>query len=379
MRLYERIGAPRRLELTPETLERARQHETPFLLVDRRIVRANFRALRAATGADVHYAVKANPDTAILAALAEEGAGFEVASAAELRAVLGVGVAADRIVSSNPVKKPDFLRLAHAVGMRRFAFDSSEELRKLELAAPGCGVYCRVAVDNSGSDWPLSRKHGAQPGEVAPLLVEAAERGLDPFGITFHVGSQCLSVRSWRDAMLTAAELWDAAARRGVRLGTLNLGGGFPVQHLKAIPELGEIGELVRALFRDHFPADAELTVEPGRAVVGSAAILVTSVIGKARRGDEDWLYLDAGVFNGLLETIGGFQYELRAERPGPTRAWTVAGPSCDSVDTMQSGVELPELSVGDRVYVMNAGAYTLSYASSFNGFGPPEIYLVEG
>jgi ornithine decarboxylase len=291
--------------------------------------------------------------------------------------VLGLGVTADRLVSSNPVKTPEFLRLAHAVGLSRFAFDSPEELAKLALHAPASGVYCRVAVDNSGSDWPLSRKHGAQPSEVVPLMLAAADRGLDPYGLTFHVGSQCLSLPSWRDAILTAADLWQQATRAGLRLRTLNLGGGFPVQHLKAIPELDAIGELIRALVREHFPAEASLAIEPGRAVVGNAAVLVTSVIGKARRGDEDWLYLDAGVFNGLLETIAGFQYQYRAERAGPARAWTVAGPSCDSVDTMQSGVELPELAVGDRVYVMNAGAYTLSYASSFNGFGPPETHLL--
>src|SRR5262249_36574021 len=156
----QHTGAPPGLELTAATLERARQRDTPFFLVDRRIVRRNLRALRAATGADVHYAVKANPHPGILAALAEEGAGFEVASTPELNAVLALGVAPDRIVSSNPVKQPAFLRLAHAVGLRRFAFDSAEELRKLGSAAPGAGVYCRVAVDNSGSDWPLSRKHG---------------------------------------------------------------------------------------------------------------------------------------------------------------------------------------------------------------------------
>ena len=370
--------AGRQLELTPDLIERARGFETPFFLVDRRIVRANLRALRAATGADVHYAVKANAHPEILAALAEEGSGFEVASTAELRAVLDVGVGAERIVSSNPVKVPAFIRQASAVGVRRFAVDSAEELRKLERDAPGAGVYVRVAVDNSGSDWPLSRKHGAQPGEVVPLLVEAAERGLDPIGLTFHVGSQCRDPRSWRAAMLTMAELWQEASRRGIALRTLNLGGGFPVQHLKAIPELGEIGELVRALFAEHFPSGTELVVEPGRALVGNAALLVTSVIGKARREDGDWLYLDAGVFNGLMESIGGFEYEYRADRPGPTRPWTVAGPSCDSVDTMQAGVELPELAVGDRVYVMNAGAYTASYASDFNGFGKPETFFVD-
>ena len=78
------------------------------------------------------------------------------------------------------------------------------------------------------------------------------------------------------------------------------------------------------------------------------------------------------------MESIGGMEYEYRAERAGPTHPWTVAGPSCDSVDTMQAGVELPELEVGDRVYVMNAGAYTASYASDFNGFGKPETHFVD-
>jgi ornithine decarboxylase len=370
--------ADRRLELAPELFERARGHETPFFLVDRRIVRENLRALRAATGADVYYAVKANADPGILRTLADEGSGFEVASTAELRAVLDLDVAPERVVSSNPIKLPSFIRYASAVGLRRFAVDSTEELRKLARDAPGAGVYVRVAVDNSGSDWPLSRKHGAQPGEAIDLLVDADARGIDPIGLTFHVGSQCRDPRSWRDAMLTMAGLWQAAERRGLKLRTLNLGGGFPVQHLKAIPALGEIGELVRTLFAEHFPADAELVVEPGRALVGSAAVLVTSVIGKATRQDGEWLYLDAGVFNGLMESIGGFEYEYRAERLGPTRAWTVAGPSCDSVDTMQAGVELPDLEVGDRVYVMNAGAYTASYASDFNGFGKPETRFVD-
>ena len=376
--VLDRPAEARRLEMTPELVARARGFETPFFLVDRRIVRENLRALRAATGADVYYAVKANAHREILAALADEGSGFEVASTAELRAVLEQGVAPERVVSSNPVKLPSFIRQAAAWGVRKFAVDSAEELRKIERDAPGAGVYVRVAVDNSGSDWPLSRKHGAQPGEVVPLLVEAAARGLEPIGLTFHVGSQCRDPRSWRAALLTAAALWHDASRRGIALRTLNLGGGFPVQHLKAIPELGEIGALVRSLFAEHFPAETELVVEPGRALVGNAALLVTSVIGKAPREDGDWLYLDAGVFNGLMESIGGFEYEYRAERSGPTRPWTVAGPSCDSVDTMQAGVELPELAVGDRVYVMNAGAYTASYASDFNGFGKPETYFVD-
>lgn len=368
----------RGLELTPDVLARSRAFETPFFLVDLGIVRQSLRALGDATGADVYYAVKANDHPEILHALADAGSGFEVASAAEMNAVLALGVPPSRIVSSNPVKLPSFIRAATASGVRRFAVDSFEELRKIEHDAPGAAVYIRVAVDNSASDWPLSRKHGAQPAEAVPLLIDAAQRGLEPIGLTFHVGSQCRDARAWREAMLTMADLWRVAAERGITLRTLNIGGGFPVRHTKVIPELGEIGDVVRALFAEHFPLGTELAIEPGRALVGSAAVLVTSVIGRARREDGDWLYLDAGVFNGLMEAIGGFEYQYRAERDGPTRPWTVAGPSCDSVDTMQSGVQLPDLATGERVYVMNAGAYTASYASDFNGFGKPETRFVD-
>jgi ornithine decarboxylase len=117
--------------------------------------------------------------------------------------------------------------------------------------------------------------------------------------------------------------------------------------------------------------------MEPGRALVGEAAVLVTTVIGRSPRGPEEWLYTDVWVFNGLMETVGGLKYELRTERPGPLRTYTVAGPSCDSFDMMFQGIALPEVEVGDRLYIMNAGAYTLAYASSFNGFGPPRVHLL--
>jgi ornithine decarboxylase len=168
-------------------------------------------------------------------------------------------------------------------------------------------------------------------------------------------------------------------AERGQPLQMLNLGGGQPVHHLRPVPSLDEIGLRIVKAVDDLFGAEAPLlTVEPGRALVGSAGTLVTSVIGRARRENDTWVYLDAGVFNGLMETIEGFRYELRTERRGPRQPVTVAGPSCDSVDTLWTVEPLPDLQIGDRVYVMNSGAYSLSYASAFNGFQPPTVKLVE-
>src|SRR5207253_2275376 len=104
------------------------------------------------------------------------------------------------------------------------------------------------------------------------------------------------------------AEIWRAAAERGIALEQLDIGGGFPVEHLDPIPELASIGRVVRVAVEDLFPPGVTVSAEPGRGLVGSAGTLVSSVIGKAERGDERWLYLDVGVFNGLMETIEQFR-----------------------------------------------------------------------
>jgi len=134
---------------------------------------------------------------------------------------------------------------------------------------------------------------------------------------------------------------------------------------------------VIAETLRREFPTGVEIFVEPGRAVVGEAGILVSTVIAKARRNGQNWLYLDVGVFNGLMESIGGFRYSMTTDRDGPVQKWVVAGPSCDSLDVIAKGIELPELQIGDKVYIASAGAYTTAYASRFNGFPIPKTYFV--
>lgn len=351
---------------------------TPFMLLDPSEVIARYREMRRYLPlAALHYAVKANAHPAVLAALAAEGCGFEIVSMGELRPLIELGVAPARVVCSNPVKTPELIAAAHAYGMDQFAIDSVEEVRKLARLAPGARVRCRVTVDNSASAWPLARKFGCAPEQAVELLIEARDHGLRPDALTFHVGSQCRRASSWRDAIAVCAGVWRRAARQGIELRRLDLGGGYPVQHATPVPGIRAIAAEIRSAVDALLPPGVELTAEPGRALVGTAGTLVASVIGKAVRGGERWLYLDLGVFNGLMETIEGFRYEVRCQRAGPLRSWTVAGPSCDSIDVMFSDVELPEMEVGDRIELLNAGAYTLSYASHFNGFAPPAVHLV--
>jgi ornithine decarboxylase len=362
--------------LLSQLIERSRSLPTPFLLVDLERVQANYRRLAGAfDNARVYYAVKANPHSAVLRALAEAGCGFEISSDGELDLI----EALDRpvpIVSSNPIKTDQFIARTARAGVEGFAVDSIEEVEKVARAAPGAAVYVRLLVDNSGSEWPLARKYGVGPSDATDLLVRASALGLRPRGTTFHVGSQCRVSASWDDALAVTAEVWNAVGQRGIELDLLGIGGGFPVQHTRPIPVLSEIVNVVRRGVAERFPAGVELTLEPGRGIVGDAALLGASVIGKARRGAEQWVYLDVGVFNGLMEAIEGFSYEVVASTDGPRQSVVLAGPSCDSVDVISDSIALPPVDVGDRVYVLNAGAYTLSYASHFNGWPPPTVHI---
>jgi ornithine decarboxylase len=162
-----------------------------------------------------------------------------------------------------------------------------------------------------------------------------------------------------------------------MELQLLNLGGGFPCEYSRHVPSITEIIRTIKSSLKLDFPQDVKILVEPGRALVGEAGILATTVIGKAARAGKEWLYLDAGVFNGLMEATGGIKYRFFASRNGAPKKWILAGPSCDAMDIISKSVELPDLEISDKVYVMSAGAYTTAYASQFDGFRIPRTYLL--
>lgn len=357
-----------------------REISTPFLLVDKEKVREKVSLIgRGIQNSRVFYALKANPDMDIARFLQEEeGIGYEISSEGELNLLASVGIEADRIISSNPVKSERFLQAAFAYGVKRFAFDSALEADKMARLAPGASVYVRLAVPNEGSEWPLSRKFGAELEEALGLLSLAMDKGLDPIGITFHVGSQCTNLYNWNIALDKAKILWDRALAHGIPLRLLNIGGGYPINYTRAVLGIETIEKNIDRLIRDKFPRDVEIHIEPGRAVIGDAGILVSSVIGKAKRRDENWLYIDVGVFNGLMESVGGIRYTYLVESSkGVRRNWILGGPSCDSFDVIDKNVVLWEPDLNNLLLILSGGAYTVSYASEFNGFSIPKTVLI--
>jgi ornithine decarboxylase len=357
-------------------------HQTPFFLFDLEKVRSRFRRLAEAfPGAQMYYAVKANNHDEVLKTLISCGSKFDVGSKHEAELLIDLGVSPHDMVFSAPIKLQSHIRDTHEMGVDKYVFDSENELAKLAMLAPGSKVMVRLAVDNKGSFFPLSMKFGAPPEQATSLLRVAGDMGLVPHGIAFHVGSQCVCKQTWRRAMESAAEVAAALRSDGVECRTLDIGGGFPIKYSEDVPPVEEIAAEVYELFNSHFPEETELIIEPGRYLVGESALLAATVIGRARRGDDDWLFLDASAFHGLLEAQqvkGRFPYPVKVTHNGHSKnKYVLSGPTCDPDDTILAEVWLPEVRVGDRLYILNTGAYSFVYATNFHGFAPPDIHFI--
>lgn len=356
----------------------ASSESTPYLLMDSEKITEKASLIgKGIKNSRVFYAVKANPDIGILRLINKLGLGFEIASEGELQILSDIGVGPERIISSNPMKTLKFLNMATSYGITYFSYDSYTEADKLARYAPGCNVYIRLSVPNEGSEWPLSKKFGVETDEALSLLIYARDKGINPVGITFHVGSQCTNAYNWHMALDKARDLWETAEQNGIKLNLLNIGGGYPIKYKKNVVDIETIEKNINKLIYHKFPEDLRIYIEPGRAVVGDSGIFVATVIGKAKRADEDWLYIDVGVFNGLMESVGGIKYSYIFEGSGKIKKWTLAGPSCDSFDVIESDIELPEPEIGSYVIILSSGAYTVSYASEFNGFSIPRTILI--
>jgi ornithine decarboxylase len=355
---------------------------TPCLVLDLDRVEENYRRLKAAMPlARIYYAVKANPAAPVLDRLVGLGSCFDAASFEEVEACLDAGAAPESVSYGNTVKKEGAIRAAFARGVRMFAFDSEAELRKLARSAPGSRVYCRILVGNDGAEWPLSRKFGCEVEMARELMVLAGELGLDPFGLSFHVGSQQVNTAAYEAAIAKVAMLFTDLREAGVKVRMVNLGGGYPVRYRQEVPEIDDIGAAIMGAMAEHFGnALPDVVVEPGRFIVGDAGVVSAEVVLVSRKAKDDpvrWVYLDIGRFGGLAETEGeAIKYAFRTPRDGGAEGpVTIAGPTCDSTDTLyeKANYRLPlSLDAGDRVELLATGAYVTSYASQhFNGFKP--------
>ncbi len=362
--------------------------DTPCLVVDLDVIAQNYKRLaKALPLARIYYAVKANPAAPVLGVLRDLGSNFDTASIYEVEHCIGHGIGADRISFGSTIKKERDIAAAFVKGVRLFAFDSEAEVLKLARAAPGAQVFCRIYFESAGADWPLSKKFGCSLEMAADLLAKARDLGLDPYGVSFHVGSQQTDPQQWDVALGKTKMLFTALNERGIELRMVNLGGGFPARYRKRVPGTESYADAIMKAVTRHFgntiPA---LIVEPGRGIAGDAGVIQSEVVLIATKSYGDsvrWIYLDIGKFGGLPETMDeAIKYRIVTPRDGgPTGKVVLAGPTCDEVDVLyeKAGYELPlDLTVGDKITILSAGAYTRTYSSvGFNGFPPlREVYI---
>jgi ornithine decarboxylase len=377
----------------PDRFERikafATQKETPCLVVDISKVVERYDEIKREMGfATCYYAVKANPHEQVVKALADRGSHFDVASIYELDQLLSMGIEPERISYGNTIKKARDIAYAYSKGVRVFATDCESDLRKIAENAPGSKVFYRILSDCSGADWPLSRKFGTHPDSIYRLIGLSKRLAVEPYGLSFHVGSQQRDIGQWGFLISTCKYLFDSAREFDVELKMINLGGGLPAQYLEPTAPLSVYASEIKRFLREDFGEQLpEIWIEPGRGMVGDAGILVSEVVmisKKSQTNPYSWVYLDAGKFGGLIETLDeAIKYPIYVDKKGPSQKVILAGPTCDSVDILYEHFkyELPvSLAEGDRVYFLTAGAYTASYCSvNFNGFPPIKTYVFEG
>jgi ornithine decarboxylase len=365
------------------------QPETPCLVIDLDLVEKAYRGLsEALPSAQIFYAVKANPAPEVLDRLVRLGSSFDTASRGEIELVLAAGATPERVSFGNTIKKQRDIEWAHRAGVTLYAFDCQAELEKLAAAAPGARVFCRILVKGEGAKWPLSKKFGCSPELGVELLRQARDLGLVPWGVSFHVGSQQTDPEQWEHPIARASEMFRALAEEGIALRLVNLGGGFPGHYGQPIEDTPHYGHSIMAAMTRHFGNDLpEMIIEPGRGMVADAGVLQTEVVLVSNRDMRThrrrWVYLDAGKFNGLIETLDEvIKYQIRTPHDGgETGPVVLAGPTCDSLDILyeKEDYRLPlALAIGDKVQFLSVGAYSSSYASvGFNGFPPLKTYCV--
>lgn len=367
----------------------ANKLQTPYLVVDLDVVESNYSALRRTFPiAEVFYAVKANPAPDVVKRLVSLGASFDVASPAEIKLVVSAGAVPERVSFGNTIKKEADIKLAYEYGVRLFAFDSEAELGKLARSAPGSKVFCRLLVSCEGADWPLSRKFGCEVDMAKDLLVKARKLGLEPYGVSFHVGSQQTRVDQWDTALAQTSTLFKALREEGIELKMVNVGGGLPAHYTDSVSPVSSYSSAIMKALTKHFGQELpHIITEPGRSLVGDAGILDTEIVLISKKSydaeDSRWVYLDIGKFGGLAETHDeAIKYRIEAlGRKGATSGVILAGPSCDSVDILYEKFkyQLPlSLQIGDKLRIHATGAYTSSYSSvGFNGFAPLKTYCI--
>jgi diaminopimelate decarboxylase len=366
---------------------------TPCYVYSRAAIETAWKAFdRALAGTDhlVCYAVKANSNLAVLGILARLGSGFDIVSGGELARVLAAGGRADRVIFSGVGKTVEEIRAALLAGIRCFNVESEPELERLDAVAGALGVRAPVSlrvnpdVDARTHPYISTGLKGSKFGiahERAVAAYELAARlpNLEVTGIDCHIGSQILDMAPLEEALERVLELAAAVGARGIPVRHVDVGGGLGIRYRDEEESL-DIGLWCRAVASRLAGTGYSVVVEPGRAIVGNAGVLLSRV---------EYLKLDKGkrfaiVDASMSELIRPALYEAwhdispLATLERPQAVYDVVGPVCESSDVLGTDRRLA-IAPGDGVAILSAGAYGMVMSSNYNSRPRPAEVMVDG
>lgn len=373
------------LEIINHFLE-THQSDQPFYIINLKEVITKINLWRDNLPTiEPYYAIKCNPDEIIIKLMASMGLSFDCASKNEIAKVISADVNPDKIIFANPCKLLQDIKYARANDVDLMTFDSSHELYKIKLYHPSAKLVIRIQVDDSKSRCKFNCKFGVRLDEVKDLLQQAKFMELDIIGVSFHVGSGCEDPKVFRTALQDCKTVYDIGKEMGFNMKLIDLGGGFPGANDEKFVEMAKvINESIEEFFKD---IEIDFMAEPGRFFVTSAYTLITSIINKKiikspeNIGDKQIIYyLSEGIygsFNNIIFDHANIELLPFSERNEKTYECCIFGPSCDSYDRISLNSKLPDLSIGEIIYIINMGAYTLASRSNFNGFESIDCHYI--
>ncbi len=370
----------------------AAEHGTPCYVYSRATIERHWRAFDEALAGQDHlvcYAVKANSNLAVLNVMARLGSGFDIVSVGELERVLRAGGDPDKIVFSGVGKRTDELRRALEIGIHCFNVESAQELERLDNVAGGmkrrAPVSLRVNPDVDAKTHPYistglkENKFGIDIGAAPALYARAAAlRHIEVVGVDCHIGSQLTEVAPFVAALERVLTLIDRLAAQGIVLRHLDIGGGLGITYNSETPPSPAV--YAAALCERLQGCGLKVLIEPGRAIVGNAGVLLTRVEYLKRAPQKNFAIVDAGM-NDLIRPALYDAWQAIVpvvERPGETVRYDVVGPVCETGDFLGKDRALC-IESGDLLAVRSAGAYGFSMSSTYNSRPRAAEVMVDG
>ena len=373
----------------------AEQVGTPVFVYSTATMQRHARVLKSALASLddplIAYAVKANPNAAVLATLAAEGLGADVVSGGDYRRARAAGIAADRIVFSGVGKTADEMALALEGGLFQFNVESFPEAEMLSEVAVSMGrtapVSFRINPDvAAGSHAKISTggaedKFGIKAAEAMSAFARARELpGLDPQGVAVHIGSQLTSLDPLESAFRRLGELIGELRSAGHRISVADLGGGLGVPYDPAAPlppSPADYADLVRRVAGGW---GVRLVFEPGRLIVGNAGILLTRVIRIKEGATSPFVVVDAAMNDLMRPSLYDAWHGIEAVAPkDETMVADIVGPVCETGDTFARARVIERVEAGELMVIRTAGAYAATMGSTYNSRPLPAEVMVSG